>query len=154
MTNHIKLPQEAVAAMKRRLWELLDQSNADLALTEYARILAVISHPAAVFRGRLVKGTRQIQAILNTIIIWRRMCWLFYALLIAVAVLHSWWVAILCPVLFLFNLMIVNHWQTLLNVELAARLFVLDDLVECAPAFRAKIMEILREWESNLGDKP
>ena len=90
------------------------------------------------------------QAILNAIIAWKRMCWLLYAVLVTVAVLRSWWVAILCPVLFLFNLMIVNHWQTVLNVEVAARLFVLDELEERDPAFRSRIVQVLGEWDRTI----
>ena len=154
MTSYVELPQEAVASMKGRLWESLRQSDADLARREYARILAVISHPAAVFRGRLVKGMRQIQATINTIVVWRRVCWLLYALLIAAAVLRSWWMAILCPALFLFNMVFVNHWQTVLNVELAARLFVLDELEECDPEFGARIQQVVREWGNGIeGDR-
>ena len=147
MRGYIDLPREAVAAMKERIWASLRQEDADVARAEYARILAVISHPAAVFRGRLVKGTRQIQAVITTIILWRRACWPLYIVLIAVAVLRAWWVALMCPVLFLVNLVFVNHWQTVLNVELAARLFLLDELSDRDGGLGSKIRQALQEWK-------
>lgn len=152
MNQEVELPREAVASMKARIWGVLRQPDAAQARAEYARILSVISHPAAVFRLRLVKGGRELQSILNTMIWWRRTCLPLCAVLVVVAILWSWWVALMCPAVFLVNLLVVNPVQTKVNVELAARLFVLDELDEHAPAFRTKVQEAVQHLASDSED--
>lgn len=132
--NSVELDPRKVGEMKETIWSILGQTDSKLAKEEYARHVAAVSHPAGILRGRVVKGTRRLQHLLNALIAWRRLCWLFYAVLVILAITLSWWSLLGC-ICILVSAMIANSLQTHINVELAARLYVLDQMVEDDPEF-------------------
>lgn len=132
----IELPKDSVDFTKQTIWRNLNQSNSDAAKRYFAEVLVSISHPMAIFRGRIVKGTRSLHRLLNLIIVFRRFMFLPLIILIVVfSFVKSYWLLAVIPLAFIV-FFFVNHIQTHINVTLAARLFVLDELMEEDEEFR------------------
>lgn len=55
---------------------------------------------------------------------------------------NYWW-SLGLLFLFLFNLFVVNHIQVVLNVEMAARLFVFDKKMDEDEKFRENVLKLL-----------
>ena len=134
MNHQIELPERVVREKKEEVWSVITQPDADAGKREYQRLLRTIGHPAAIVRARLVPGTRRLQYTLNALIVLGRILLICYPTCIVGAVLYSWWIIILCPVVFVGDFL-MNRAQTHVNVELAARLFVLDELMEVDEEF-------------------
>jgi len=128
----IVLPVQSLAQMRAQILVSLNQPDKHAAQAEYARMLSIISHPAAIARGRLVEGTRGLQYKLNAIIILRWILHLMVPAAIVLAFCWSWLSLLTLPVLVAI-LLGVNRVQTLLNVEIAARLYVLDQMLDENP---------------------
>ena len=126
----IRLPVDRLRTARREIWAELRQRDRPSAEAAYARLLQTISHPMAMARSRLVPGTTALQYFLNLLILLRRLFWPTALLLIVVAVLRSWLFLLGLPVLIALELFALNGLQTRLNVELAARLLVLDEHLE------------------------
>jgi len=123
----------------------LSSVDKEHARSYYASLLAMNSHPFAVWRGRVVKGTRRLQYLLNAIIWWWRLQWLLIFALLVIAWRYSWWLLIGVPCLLLLRF-VVNAVQTFANVELAARLHALDTRMDRDEHFRE---EVLKRAERN-----
>lgn len=68
----VDLPVGEIFLMRVRICETLKQSDKRAAKQEYKKLLSVISHPAAIARGRWIRGVKKMQYLINSIIIWRR----------------------------------------------------------------------------------
>jgi hypothetical protein len=123
----MKLPDERLRTVRSELWAELRQSDRESAEAAYARLLDTISDPAAIARGRLVTGTVTLQLLLNSLILLRRLFWPAIVIIIALAILRSSKFLIGLPVLIALEFLALNRLQTRVNVELAARLHVLDE---------------------------
>jgi hypothetical protein len=128
----IVLPVQSLEQMRVQVRASLNQPDKHAAQAEYARMLSIISHPAAVARGRLAEGTRGLQYKLNAIILLRWILHLMLPVAIVLAICWSWLALLSLPALVAL-LLGLNHVQTLLNVEIAARLFVLDEMLDNKP---------------------
>ena len=142
--NTVELPSAIVQECKSRIWEML---RAPERKEVYADIIKTISHPMAVFRGRVVKGTRQLQYFINAIIVFRKLLLLLWLLILIIAVAYSWLILLLWIVLPLLNL-VINHFQTCINIELAARLHVLDQLMDESTEFRRRVLANLEAQDN------
>ena len=129
----IRLPVDRLRTVRSEIWAELRQHDRPSAEAAYARLLQAISHPMAVVRGRLVPGTTALQYLLNLLIFLPRLFWPTALLLIVFAVLRSWLFLLGLPALIALEFFILNGLQTRLNVELAARLLVLDEQLDGAP---------------------
>jgi len=126
----IRLPIDRLREVRGEIWTELRQPDRLSAETAYAHLLQTISHPMAIARGRLVSGTTILQYSLNLLIFLRRLLWPIVLLLFVVALLRSLYFLLMIPALIVFNLFVLNNLQTRLNVELAARLLVLNEHLE------------------------
>ena len=137
------LPKDLVKQAKDSIWEELNQSNKEYVKHYYDRFVSIcVSHPAAIVRGRIVNGTIHIQLLLKIVGL---LSLLHLPIIILAVVLSFWkslWIFIAIPVL-LFSLYIFNNIQTNINVELAARLTVLDELMEQDEKFRESVLHLM-----------
>jgi len=83
----------------------------------------------AVAQGRLVRGTRSLQYLLNGILLFHRAKVALYILFLVLSFTNSPWflIGIACVSL---TSRVAHNLQTRINVELAARLMVLDQRLE------------------------
>ncbi len=130
MNQKVKLPVDRLRAVRDEIWTDLRQPGQDLAQEAYARLLMDISDPIAVRRVRLVSGTTSLQCLLNIIIFLRRLFWPAVVFIVVISLLESWLLLFCVPVVIVLDRYVVNRLQTGLNVELAARLLVLDENIE------------------------
>ncbi len=109
-------------------------------MAAYRSLLATISDPAAVFRLRAVRGAYRIQLLLNALILWRRLCFGLYGglVILGFAVNKLFFVGV--PLILLVNLIGVNPLHTRANVNLSARLAVLDRLMDEDDEFRKQVL--------------
>lgn len=128
----MKLPEARLRLVRSEIWAELRQRDRQSAEAAYARLLQTISHPMAVARGRLVTGTATLQYLLNGLVLLRRLFWPTSVLLIVLSIWRSWQFMLGLPVLIVLELFVLNSLQTRVNVELAARLFALDEQVDDA----------------------
>ena len=87
----------------------------------YKEMIRLISHPSAVFRVRIIPGTKKLQIILNLLVVLGR---IFPFAVITLFLFRHWVWAIGSIVAWLF---IFNPIQTQINYEIGARLGALDD---------------------------
>ena len=152
--NTVVLPQAQVKAQKDAIWSTLAQPDSGAAGEAYARLVSNISHPAAVFRGRAVRGTLALQRRLNLLIFGQRVSWLFVLAFAFTAFVTSWVYLIACPLIVLFNLFVVQNLQTRINVELAARLYVLDGLMLQDHEFNKNVLAAMGAEDESDGELP
>jgi hypothetical protein len=138
------LPKGKVSEARDKVIASLNSGSRREQQMAYLKIVETISHPAAIFRGRCVKGTRRLQYFLNGIIIVRRT--IYIVLLILGIFLSKWWFLGL-PLWLISDLWIINWLQTCINVELVSRLIVLDNLMDEDEDFRSRALAAL----GNLG---
>lgn len=141
--NKIVLPKDELDEMRDRIWSSLTHPDAARSKENYATLLKTISHPAATFRARCIRGSRLLQAILKVLICWRRFSWVLGIALAFLGFSYSWLWFLGLPVLLLFDLFVVNHQQTIINVELAARLFLLDEKMDRDEEFSSQVLEFM-----------
>lgn len=139
MKCSVELPGDRLEAMRQELRSELNQQDRDAAKQAYARLVASISNPVSCQLLRLVHGGKYLQVLLNAIILWGRMSWLLYVTILLLGTLRSWPLLLLAPLLWLTNNLGLNHMQTMLNVELAARLYLLNVLADKDAAFRERV---------------
>jgi hypothetical protein len=140
MMNHlVDLPSNRLAQMRDELWSELKQPDSHAAKAAYVRLIGNISNPVSTQFVRHVRGTRERQVCLNIIILWRRIEWLLYIGVVLLSIWTSWWSLAVIPLVWLINNIVLNHLQTALNVELAARLFLLHVLTDEDTAFRESV---------------
>lgn len=123
----VRLPVDRLREVRGEIWAELRQPDRQSAEAAYARLVQTISHPMAVARGRLVPGTTSLQLLLNLHILSRRLFWPTAVLLVVLSLVRSWLFLLGLPALIVLELYVFNSLQTRLNVELAARLQVLDE---------------------------
>ena len=128
----IRLPDARLRTARGEIWAELRQRDREAAEAAYSRLLQMTSHPMAIARGRLVPGTAALQYLLNALILLRRLFWPATVLLIVLSVLRSWQFILALPALVAFELYMLNSVQTRVNVELAARLCVLDEHLDAS----------------------
>jgi len=141
----IKLPKSQVQKAKEEFWGTLEISDKALRNQAYLSIVSTVSHPAAIFRGRIVSGTSSLQFLLNILIIGHYITWIVYLALVIIAIKGNIFALLIIPVVFFLDLLVVNNIQTHINVELAARLKVLDDLMESDSVFQEKVLAAMKE---------
>jgi len=124
----IKLPRVLVKSCKENIWSEWHASNSRLLKESYSQLLARISHPAAVYRARVVRGTRSLQYCLNILILLRRLRYLAVMGFAILGITKSWTYLLAALGVLILDYFSLNIIQTNINVELAARLFVLDEL--------------------------
>ena len=130
------LPKEKVAEARDKVIASLNSGSRREQQMAYLKVVETISHPAAIFRGRCVKGTRRLQYFLNGIIAVRRTMYIVFLLL--GIFLNKWWLLGL-PLWLISDLWILNWLQTCINVELVSRLIVLDNLMDEDEDFRRRV---------------
>jgi len=98
----------------------------------YDIIVDQLSHPAAIFRLGFVDGTRQMQKRLNLLIILNKIPYLICIILIlmALAKILPYYFLIIIPIIILIAYLTINPFQTITNIELYARLSLLDETTE------------------------
>jgi hypothetical protein len=102
---------------------LMDDTNSIF----YENMVKIISNPAGIIRGRFISDGAKIQAIEDVVILLNRMLMLGGLVFIVLFFVNLWFIlaGLLC---WLLSYFILNRIQTILNIELAARLFVYDQL--------------------------
>ncbi|MCK4857325.1 MAG: hypothetical protein KAT58_05115 [candidate division Zixibacteria bacterium] len=141
--KNVQLPHDELER-KRQAWrEVLHKSDREEAEVAYATLLDSISHPDAIALGRVVKGTKYLQYLLNVVLILRRLTWIAALLLIYLTWCKSWWYVITLPCLFWLHYVVINAVQVRINIELAARLKTLEELMDSDPDFRQRVMLII-----------
>jgi hypothetical protein len=143
MNRFVELPSDRLGQMRSELLSELNQPDSDAAKEAYARLVASISNPVSSRLVRAVRGSKRLQVCLNAIILWRRASWALYAGILILGILGNWWLLLLIPLAWVVNDVALNHVQTLLNVELAARLFLLHVLMDEDPAFRERVFAVV-----------
>ena len=126
--------------MRDELWADLKQPDSRAANAAYLRLVANISNPVSAELVRRVRGSKSRQVCLNAIILWRRAFWLIFIAIVFWGIIESWWFLILIPLVWVTNNLVLNHVQTSINVELAARLFLLHVMTDEDPAFRNQVL--------------
>jgi len=139
----VELPLDRLEQMRQELRSELNQPDTHAAKEVYARLIANISNPASSELVQVVRGSKWLQVSLNAIILWRRASWLLYIGILFLAIVKSWWLLLLAPLLWVTNNIGLNHFQTMFNVELAARLFLLNVLVDEDAAFRDHVFSLM-----------
>jgi len=71
----IRVPHDQLHQTRKHIWAEIAQSDSELSKNAYRQLLATISHPAAIARGRVVRGTRHLQYAMNALILARRCTW-------------------------------------------------------------------------------
>jgi len=136
----VTLPKEKLTAIRERVLTSLAEGTREAQQEVYRQIVATISHPAAVFRGRCVKGTGMLQYSLNAIIILRIA---IYGLCTALGIFLSWWWLVGIPLWLVCDLGFLNRLQAWVNLELVVRLVTLDELMDEDEDFRKRVLAIL-----------
>ena len=138
----IDLPKQKVEEARGRIHASLTEGTRQEQQMAYRHIVATISHPAARFRGRCVRGTRELQYFLNLIMIVNlAMFVVFFGLGIFVS---RWWFLGL-PLWLVCDLGLLNRLQTWVNCELATRLIALDELMDEDEEFRDRALAVWGE---------
>ncbi|MHC4588075.1 MAG: hypothetical protein ACYTAQ_01775 [Planctomycetota bacterium] len=139
----IELPPTQLQEMREQIWAAILQPDKRMGKQEYARMLRAKSHPTAIFRGRVVRGTTRLQHRLNLLIASGRVAKAAQVLLIGLGFFVSLWLLLAIPPIFLIDLFVLNHVQTKVNVEIAARLFLLDRMMEEDEVFCQRVLDAL-----------
>ncbi len=137
----IDLPKEKIQEARDRIFASLTEGTRQEQDEAYRQVLEIISHPAAIFRGRCARGTRRLQYLLNAIIIFGRAMYLGF---LALGIFFSWWWLLGLPLWLICDLGVFNRVQTWINCELASRLVALDELMEEDENFRKRVLSALR----------
>lgn len=138
--NTIELPKSRIQEARAELWSALRIRNKTLRNQAYASVVRAVSHPVAVVRGRVVRGTRLLQSLLNLLLLLHYVSWCTYLAAVVVAIRGTIGALIVIPLVLFFQFVLLSNIQTRINVELAARLKVLDDLMESDSAFRERAL--------------
>jgi hypothetical protein len=124
---------------------MLECRSGETSEDSYARLVAVISNPSARFRGcRFIEGYRFRWKRLKLVMILSILVQIIGLVVVALAFFLSFWLLIAFPVFWLIWLWL-NRSQTQLNIELAARLTIFDELCERDPHYRQYIESALAE---------
>jgi hypothetical protein len=99
-------------------------------MVAYNEMLAVcLENPAAVFRARMIPGTKKIQSFLNFVIMLSKILFLIAIILLSVFIFSKFnykAMGIFGVIILFFNYLMAGYLQTEINFELAARLVTLD----------------------------
>jgi hypothetical protein len=136
----IDLPKKKVEEVRHRIFASLAEGTRQEQQRAYRQILQTISHPAAIFRGRCVRGTMKLQYLLNSIIIVRRA---MYVVFVGLGIFISWWWFLGLPLWFICDLGLLNRLQMWINCELASRLVAFDELMDEDDEFRNRALAAL-----------
>ena len=139
----IILPKDELGAMRDQIWSQLTHPDPAQSKEAYVMLLQTISHPAAIARGRCIQGTRLLQSLVSILIFWRWFSWLLGIGFVFLGLRYSWLWFLGLPLLLLFDLLVVNRQQTTINIELAARLFLLDEKMDKDDSFRSQVLEYM-----------
>jgi hypothetical protein len=136
----VVLPKEKIVEARDKVIASLSSGSRQEQQMAYLEIVETVSHPAAIFRGRCVKGTRRLQYFLNGIMAVRIIIYIVFFLL--GIFLNKWWLLGL-PLWLISDLWILNLLQTYINVQLMSRLIVLDNLMDENEDFRSQALATL-----------
>jgi len=138
----IELPPWKVQEVRGRVHASLTEGTRQEQQMAYRLIVADISHPEARFRGRCVRRTRELQYLLNLIMIVNLT---MYGVFIGLGVVVSRWLFLGLPLWLVCDLGLLNRLQTWINCELATRLMALDELMNEDKEFRDRALAVLDE---------
>jgi hypothetical protein len=138
----IDLSKEKIEEARGRIHASLTEGTRQEQQMAYRHIVASISHPTARFRGRCVGGTRELQYLLNLIMIVNLA---MYGVFISLGVFVSRWWFLGLPLWLVCDLGLLNRLQTWINCELATRLVALDELMNEDKEFRVRALAVLDE---------
>lgn len=122
----------------------LRQGDRQAARQSYVKLVGLISSPWAISQGRIVEGTKGIQHWLNVVIVLNRFLYLLGLCALLAGILVG-------PMHFLWVLLVVTLWWVLnkiqlrLNVELAARLVVLEGYMRTMGMATIDLIDAIRE---------
>jgi hypothetical protein len=136
----IDLPKKKVEEVRARISASLTEGTRQEQQRAYHQIIETISHPAAVFRGRSIRGTRKLQYLLTSIIIVKRA---IYILFLSLGIFKSLWWFLALPLWFICDLGLLNRVQTWINCELASLLVSLDELMDEDEEFCNRVLAAL-----------
>ena len=138
----IDLPKQKVEEARDRIHASLTEGARQEQQMAYRHIVATISHPAARFRGRCVRGTKELQYFLNLIMIVNLA---MYVVFLGLGIFVSRWWFLGPPLWLVCDLGLLNRLQTWINCELTARLIALDELMDEDEEFRERALAALGE---------
>jgi hypothetical protein len=146
----IDLPKKNLEEARGRIRASLTEGTRQEQQMAYRHIVATISHPAARFRGRCVRGTTELQYLLNLVIVVK---WPMYVLFLGLGIfLSSWWFLGL-PLWLVCDFGLLNRLQTWINCELASRLVAFDELIDQDEDFRSRALAALEKTEGTPQNK-
>jgi len=145
----VELPSDQLKAARAELLAQVTGGDSTEARLAYASLVGTISHPAAVLRLRVVRGVHRLQLLLNAIILWRWLCWALYLAIAWAGIQINSLFFVAIPVVFVVNMVAVNPLQSRINIELAARLAVLDRVMDEDCQFRKRVLALMEQTEED-----
>lgn len=140
----IDLPKKKLDEARDRILASLTEGTPQEQQIAYRHIVGTVSHRAAILRGRYVKGTRKLQYLLNTIIIFK---WVMYLVFAGLGIFLNWWWLLGLPLWFICDFGLLTRLQTSINCELASRLVSFDELMDEDEEFRNRVLPALEKTE-------
>lgn len=132
----VEIPRQDLATIRRKIRESVWQNNQSIFSIlfgkingeDYFRMVHMLSDPNAILRVKFFSGTNIIQNTIDIVMITNKLCFVSCVVMLLLSlILFNIMYLFVGIVLFMLSYFVFNNIQTLLNIEIGARLILYDN---------------------------